>query len=222
MKRLNLTLKGRMWKMFTVNGTYEWVSILPKLVSDYNSYHRTIGMKPKDVRLKHVKGSRMRGKTKKSNPKFKVNDKVRISKYKRVFQKGYIPNWTNEVFTIVLVKRTDPITYVLQDSKGEILKGGFYEQDLSKSKTGDVYLIKKYCVKKGIRYWFDGRVLIIHLTRGLIKNTFCNQKRTLWDNNILLVTTLKFVGKSCTGSHTIHSDVEIIHYICVCTKQKCY
>jgi ribulose bisphosphate carboxylase small subunit len=152
-ERLNRTLKSKMWKTFTVKGSYEWLSILPKILKEYNnSVHRTIGMKPKDVRQKHVKEilARMYGKSKQScKAKFKVNDKVRISKYKRTFQKGYLPNWTNEVFTVVLVKHTNPTTYLLQDSKGDILKGGFYEQELSKSKTGDVYLVEKVLRKKG-------------------------------------------------------------------------
>lgn len=151
-ERFNRTLKGKMWKMFTVKGKYDWFGMLPKLVNEYNnSYHRTIGMKPKDVRRKHVKEilKRINRKINLAKPKFKVNDKVRISKYKRTFQKGYLPNWTNEVFTVILVKKTDPVTYILQDSRGEILKGGFYEQEIKKSKTGDVYLIEKVLRKKG-------------------------------------------------------------------------
>ena len=82
-------------------------------------------------------------------PKFSTGDRVRISKYKRVFKKGYLPNWTNEIFTIYAVKPTTPVTYILQDSKGVILKGGFYEQELSKSNTGNVYLIDKVLKVKG-------------------------------------------------------------------------
>lgn len=150
-ERLNRTLKERMWRKFTARGSYEWLTILPKIVAEYNNtVHRTIGMKPKDVQRKHVKvilariNDRRTGSHQtKIKPKFNVNDRVRISKYKRVFDKGYIPNWTNEVFTVYAVKPTKPVTYILEDSKGEILKGGFYEQEISKSTTGDVYLVEK-------------------------------------------------------------------------------
>lgn len=157
-ERLNRTLKEIMWRQFTARGSYEWLTILPKIVAEYNNtVHRTIGMKPKDVRRKHVKvilerlnyrrqtGSHQT----KIKPKFHVNDRVRISKYKRVFDKGYIPNWTNEVFTVYAVMPTKPVTYILEDSKGEILKGGFYEQEISKSKTGDVYLVEKVIKTSG-------------------------------------------------------------------------
>lgn len=156
-ERLNRTLKERMWKLFTEKGKYEWVSMLQDIVDQYNrSVHRTIGMRPIDVRQKHVKTilarlekKKKRGQEKK--PKYKVGDSVRISKYKRVFTKGYMPNWTNEVFKIYAVKPTKPVTYILQDSKGEILKGGFYEPELSKSKTGDVFLVEKVIRRKGNR-----------------------------------------------------------------------
>ena len=52
-------------------------------------------------------------------PKFEIGDKVRISKYKRkVFDKGYTPNWTEEVFTIDKIQYTNPITYKLKRYKG--------------------------------------------------------------------------------------------------------
>lgn len=162
-ERFNRTLKEKMYKKFTEKGTYEWVSLLPSLVKQYNnSVHRTIKMKPKDVTQKHVKTILEllnKGGTVKNNnnyyykkyvkPKFSVNDRVRISKFKRIFTKGYLPNWTNEVFTIYAVKPTKPITYVLEDSNGEILKGGFYAEELSKSNTENVYLVEKILKRRG-------------------------------------------------------------------------
>lgn len=169
-ERLNRTLKEKMWKEFTARGTYEWLSILPRIVQKYNStVHRTIGMKPKDVRSTHVKNilCRINATSKESivrekvKQKFNVDDHVRISKYKQVFKKGYLPNWTNEIFTIFAIRPTKPVTYTLQDSKGEILKGSFYNHELIKSKTGNVYLIEKILKRKGNKVlvrWagFDG------------------------------------------------------------------
>lgn len=156
-ERLNRTLKQNMWRQFTARGSYEWLTLLPKLVTEYNNtVHRTIGMKPKDVRSKHVRvileriGKQTSGpRQPKTKPKFSVNDRVRISKYKRLFAKGYIPNWTNEVFTVYAVLPTKPVTYILEDSKGETLKGGFYEQEISKSNTGNVYLVEKVIKTSG-------------------------------------------------------------------------
>ena len=78
-----------------------------------------------------------------SKPKFKVGDKVRISKYKRkVFDKGYTPNWSEEVFTVNKIQYTNPITYKLKDLNNEKTKGSFYESELLEAKQ-DVFRINK-------------------------------------------------------------------------------
>ena len=65
-----------------------------------------------------------------SKPKFTIGDKVRISKYKRkTFDKGYTPNWTEEVFVINKIEHTNPITYKLKDLRGEDIQGSFYEHE---------------------------------------------------------------------------------------------
>lgn len=153
-ERYNRSIKEKMWRAFSIQGNYRWLDLLPLLIKQYNNtVHRTTGMKPKDVTKKHEKTLLRRINLKKyhssSNPKLKVNDFVRISKHKTVFKKGYLPNWTNEVFKILLVKRTKPVTYILQDSKGNVVQGGFYEHELSKSKTGNVYLVEKVLKRKG-------------------------------------------------------------------------
>ena len=78
-----------------------------------------------------------------SKPKFKVGDKVRISKYKRkVFDKGYTPNWTEEIFLIDKIQSTNPITYRLKDLNNEEIQGSFYEPELLKPKQ-DIFRIDK-------------------------------------------------------------------------------
>ena len=84
-------------------------------------------------------------------PKFKVGDRVRISKHKQIFTKGYLPNWTNEVFTVHKINPTVPRTYILKDDRGNILEGGFYEQEISKTKYGDIFLVEKILKRKGDR-----------------------------------------------------------------------
>ena len=75
---------------------------------------------------------------KKLKSKFKKGDKVRISKSKHVIEKGYTPNSGMEIFTVVRVARTRPITYYLKNYKGENIAGGLYEQELAKVKYPDV------------------------------------------------------------------------------------
>ena len=65
-----------------------------------------------------------------NDPKFKVGDRVRISKYKNIFAKGYTPNWFEEVFVIKEIKNTVPWTYVINDLNNEEIIGTFYEKEL--------------------------------------------------------------------------------------------
>ena len=74
---------------------------------------------------------------------------MRISKYKHIFAKSYTPNWTTELFTIVDVKNTKPVTYILKDEQGNVIKGGFYHEELLKTKYKDYYLVEKVIRKKG-------------------------------------------------------------------------
>ena len=67
-----------------------------------------------------------------NDPKFKVGDHVRISKYKNIFSKGYTPNWSEEVFVIKKIKNTVSWTYVIDDLNGEEITGTFYEKELQK------------------------------------------------------------------------------------------
>ena len=79
----------------------------------------------------------------KQKPKFEIGDKVRISKYKRkIFDKGYAPNWTEEVLTIDKIRYTNPITYKLKDLNNEEIQGSFYELEILKAKQ-DVFRIDK-------------------------------------------------------------------------------
>ena len=150
-ERFNRTLKNNMWKMFTLNGNYKWIDALPRLVAEYNARkHRTIGMRPIDVTpaitdklLKTVYSS-----VKIAAPaKFKVGDQVRVSKYKTIFEKGYTPNWTTEVFKIIKVQKTNPVTYLLEDVRGNAVAGGFYEYELLRVAYPDVYLVEKVLPK---------------------------------------------------------------------------
>ena len=82
------------------------------------------------------------------NPKFKVGDQVRISKYKNIFAKGYMPNWSEEIFIIKKIKNTLPWTYIFNDLNGEKIIGTFYENELQKTKQNE-FRIEKVIKKKG-------------------------------------------------------------------------
>jgi len=67
--------------------------------------------------------------------KFKVGDSVRVSKYKTIFEKGYTPNWTTEVFKIVKIQRTNPVTYLLEDYRGKSIAGAFFRVRVASSNS---------------------------------------------------------------------------------------
>ena len=109
-------------------------------------------MKPREVTTKHEKRllrTVYREIKQVGKSKLKVGDAVRVSKYKNVFEKSYTPNWGMEIFTIERRQPTNPLTYILKDSQGQLIKGGFYEHELQKTKHADVFLVEKVLRKKG-------------------------------------------------------------------------
>ena len=84
----------------------------------------------------------------KKDPKFKVGDHVRISKYKNVFAKGYTPNWSEENFVITKIKNTDSWTYIINDLNGEGITGSFYEKELQTTSQNE-FRIEKVIKRKG-------------------------------------------------------------------------
>ena len=77
-------------------------------------------------------------------PKFKVDDTVRVSKYKNIFDKGYESNFTEEIFRVAKVFHGDPNMYELVDLDNEPIIGKFYEKELSAvNKADDVYCVEK-------------------------------------------------------------------------------
>ena len=155
-ERFNRTLKNLMWKQFSWNASYRWLDLLPTLVCTYNHRkHRTINARPVDVtsatRLPFIVYSGSDVEQLRRPAKFHVGDKVRVSKFKTIFEKGYTPNWSTDVFEITAVQRSHPVTYILRDSAGEPISGGFYEHELHSVANPDVYLIEKIIRRKGNR-----------------------------------------------------------------------
>ena len=84
----------------------------------------------------------------KKDPKFKVGDHVRLSKYKHIFSKGCVPNWSEEVFIVNKIKNTVPWTYTISDLNGEQIIGSFYEKELQKTNQKE-FRIEKVLKRKG-------------------------------------------------------------------------
>ena len=82
------------------------------------------------------------------DPKFKVGDHVRISKYKNVFSKIYTPNWSEVVFVVSKIKKTVPSTYVVSDLNGEEITQSFYEKEFQKTSQKE-FRIGKVLKRKG-------------------------------------------------------------------------
>ena len=117
-ERFIRTLKSKVYKYMTAISKKLYIDKLGDVVNEYNNlYYRTIKVKPVDVKDNtYINfGKEVNDK----DPKFKVGDHVRISKYKNSFAKGYTLNWSEEVFLISKVKNTVPSTNVINDLNGE-------------------------------------------------------------------------------------------------------
>ena len=138
-----------MFRYFTAKNTLRWIDVLPDLVMAYNeSYHRSIGMAPLDVNADNEEQvwnrlykARLRPRRVKK-PSLKVGDKVRLQKKHRPFKKGYLPGWTEEVFSVSVIKKGPLPLYKVVEWDGTPIKGTFYEQDLQKVVVDDQTLFR--------------------------------------------------------------------------------
>ena len=124
-----------------------YFEVLDDIVNKYNNtIHRTIKMKP--IEVTNDSYAEYNEESNKRNPKFKVGDHVKMSKYKNIFTKGYVPNWSEEVFIINKIKNTVPWTYTISDLNGEQIIGNFYEKELQKTNQKQ-FRIEKVLKRKG-------------------------------------------------------------------------
>ncbi|GBM34080.1 Putative uncharacterized transposon-derived protein F54H12.3 [Araneus ventricosus] len=154
-ERFNRTLKNKMFRVFTYRKSYKYDDVLQSLVKSYNdSKHRSIGMAPSKVTpdLEPQIFKKLYGYTIK-NSKVSLNkgDVVRISKANKSFRRGYLPGWSDEVFTVSKAYSSHPTTFELQDLKSEAIKGRFYAEELQKisKRSDDYWLIEKVLKTKG-------------------------------------------------------------------------
>ena len=139
-------MKEKMFKYLSANNTRKYIGVLDEMVKNYNeTVHSSTKMTP-------IEASKEKNENKVwlilystpkagREPKFSVGNKVRISKKKTTFEKGYTPRWTEEIFTIDEVLRTDPPTYKLKDYNDERIQGSFYEPELQKA-IQDIYRVE--------------------------------------------------------------------------------
>ena len=149
-ERFIRTLKNKIFKHMTTISKNVYIDVLNDIVNKCNNtVHRTIKMKPIDF----TGGSYVEYNEdfNKKDPKFKVNDHVRISKYKTIFAKGYVPNWSDKVFIVNEIKNTVPWTYTISDLNGEKVIGTFYKKELQKTNQKE-FRIQKILKRKGDKW----------------------------------------------------------------------
>ena len=168
-ERFNRTLKNMMWRYFTTKNTRKWIDVIDKLINKYNnSEHSTIGMTPKQA--SNIKNYEKVLKNtyednddhedyydKDKTKHFNVGDWVRISRVKGKFEKGYLPNWSREIFQIKEVLNTNPVTYKLTEYNGNEIKGTFYKQELQETRIPEFYEVEKVLktkIKNGKKYYY--------------------------------------------------------------------
>ena len=164
MERFNRSLRELMMKHFVKNNNTVWYNILPKLIKIYNNrFHSTIKMKPVEVNKnneKYIKENIHTYNKTSKNPKFKINDLVRISlKRRNLFDKPCANiKWSEELFKIHSINKSNVITYKIKDLNDEIIKGIFYEREIQKTKNNSaVYIIEKIIRKNKNKYLIKWR-----------------------------------------------------------------
>ncbi|XP_065642663.1 uncharacterized protein LOC136074287 [Hydra vulgaris] len=176
-ERWNRTMKEKMFKYFSANSTRRYIDILDEMVNNYNNTrHSSIKMTPveaSDKKNENIVWLNLNGNVRSGpmHPRFSIGDKVRITKKKKTFEKGYTPRWTEEVFTISKIQYTDPPTYKINDYNGEEIQGTFYEQELQKTnqeifriekvirKLKNKSLVKWYGYPDSFNSWIDNKEL---------------------------------------------------------------
>ena len=146
-ERFIRTLKTKIYKYMTPISKNVYIDKLDNIVKEYNNkYHTSVKMKRVDVTDNTYIDFKKEINDK--DPKFKVGDYVRISKYKNIFAKGYTPNWSEKIFMIKNIKNTVPWAYVIYHLNDEEIIGTFYEKELQGTNQ-QKFRIEKIIKRKG-------------------------------------------------------------------------
>ena len=169
-ERFIRTLKNKIFKHMTAISKNVYFDVLDNIVNKYNNtVHRTIKMKPIDVTDDSY--AEYNEDFNKKDPKFKVGDHVRISKYKNIFAKGYTQNWSEEVFVVSKIKNTVLWTYVISNLSGQPITGIFMKKNCKKlvqkiriekvlKRKGDKLYVKWKGYENSFNCWIDTKDLI--------------------------------------------------------------
>ena len=143
-ERMIKTIKQRLYRYFSEKNTTNWIAVVPKITDAINnSVCRITGERPSDVNPENassiwekVYGNYVRG-VKSQSKKTKINkilpgDNVRISRAKPIFEKGYLPTFSDEIFKVSSKSRANPEHFQLKDYKEDAIDGRFYEPELLK------------------------------------------------------------------------------------------
>ena len=151
-------LKNKIFKHMTATSKNVYFDVLDDTVNKYNNtVHKIMKMKPTDVTDDSY--AKYNEDFNRKDPKSKVSDHVRISKYKNIFAKGYTPNWS-EVFVVSKIKNTIPWKYIINDLNGEEITESFYK-DLEKTSQEKFRIekaLKRKCDKLYVKWkGYDNR-----------------------------------------------------------------
>ena len=150
-----------------------YIDKLNAIVNKYNNtYHTTIKMKPINVKDNTYINTNKEINYK--HPKFKVGDYVRISKYKNIFAKGFMPNWSEEVFAIDRIKNIVPCTYVINDLNCEEITETFYKNEIQKTNQKE-FRIKKVIKRKGDKLYVKWKEYDNSFKSWINKNDIINE-----------------------------------------------
>ena len=172
-ERFIRTLKNKIYnKYMTSSSKNVYIDKLDDIFNKYNkTYHRTIKMKPVAVKSNtYIDSSKA---IDNKDPKFKISDIVRISKYQNIFAKSYTPNWSEEVF-VIKVKNIVLWTYDINNLNREEIVGTFYEKELQKTNQKE-FRTEKVIKRKGNKLYVKWKDTIIRLIVGLIKKHSINE-----------------------------------------------
>lgn len=154
-ERFNRTLKMLINKYMDTHNTLRYVDVLQDLVYNYNhTIHRTINIAPAEVNQdnqQEIYERLLARQPKVKPPKYQVDDYVKISRSKNLFEKETSGNYTIEIFKIYRVLHTIPIMYKLEDLNGEPINGSFYEPELIKVNKPEQYIIEKVIKTKTVK-----------------------------------------------------------------------
>ena len=138
-KRFIRTLKNKLYKHMTPTGKNVYYDVLDDIVNEYNNTkHNTIKMKPINIgdnKIVYIDEHNEK------DSRIKIGDRVRTSKFKNIFAKGYTPNWSTEIFIVNKINDTVPYTYNLKDLNDEEIIGSLYDRELQKSILYNEYIL---------------------------------------------------------------------------------